>query len=228
MTKTASATASATRAHPMPFTRIELAVLGLVEGRLHVLLARRAEAPFAGRWALPGGVLRIDLDGNLDAAASRVMSERIGTPAARLSQLQSVGGPGRDPRAPWALSIVYRVLVRAEEAVTTAGKRVEALAWRPVDEAAADAALAFDHAALVGMAAAATRAEVEALVLPASLMPERFTLGELQGGCEQLLGRRLDKSSFRRRLAERALVTPLAGEMRGGAYRPAQVYRFAA
>ncbi|MFO0295554.1 MAG: NrtR DNA-binding winged helix domain-containing protein [Rhodospirillales bacterium] len=76
-------------------------------------------------------------------------------------------------------------------------------------------------------AVAATRAEVDALDLPAALLPESFTLGELQALCERLLSRRLDKSSFRRRIAERDLVAPVAGQMRTGANRPAQVYRLA-
>ena len=64
--------------HPMPFTRLEIAVMSIVDGRLQVLLARRAEAPHAGKWALPGGVLRVDLDRSLEAAAQRVMNERLG------------------------------------------------------------------------------------------------------------------------------------------------------
>ena len=60
---------TAIRKHAMPFTRVEVAVMALIDGGLQVLLARRAEAPHAGAWALPGGVLRIDLDGNLDDAA---------------------------------------------------------------------------------------------------------------------------------------------------------------
>jgi 8-oxo-dGTP diphosphatase len=211
--------------HPMPFTRLEIAVLGLVGGALHVLLARRAEAPYAGKWALPGGALRIDLDRSLDEAASRVMKERLGLELPYLRQLCAVGGPTRDPRAPWALSVVYRALVPAGAFEPSAGKRVEALAWRPVEVAIADGGLAFDHAALIGQAVGITRAEVEALELPLGFLPETFTLGELQSTCEQLLGRRLDKSSFRRRLGDRDLVEPVPGAMRGGAFRPAQLHR---
>ena len=219
------ATAAHAKRYPMPFTRLEIAVMSVVEGELQVLLARRAEAPHAGRWALPGGVLRIDLDASLDAAAQRVMRERIGVDAPFLQQLCAAGGPTRDPRAPWALSVVYRALVPEGRINPTAGKRVEALAWRRADDAMADRALAFDHAALVARAVAATRAEVEALDLPAGCLPEQFTLGELQATCEQLLGRRLDKSSFRRKLADRELVAPVEGEVRTGPNRPAQVYR---
>ncbi|MCU0259373.1 MAG: hypothetical protein MUF56_10185, partial [Solirubrobacteraceae bacterium] len=105
------------------------------------------------------------------------------------------------------------------------GKRLEALRWWPVDEAREAARPAFDHAALAEGAAAALRAEVDRLEIPFGFAPDAFTLGELQSLCESLLGRRLDKSSFRRRLDERALVEPLAGERRTGAFRPAQLYR---
>lgn len=214
--------------YPMPFTRLEIAVMSLVDGEMQVLLARRAEAPYAGKWALPGGVLRIDLDASLDAAARRVMRERLGLDLPFLRQLCAAGGPTRDPRAPWALSVVYRALVPAENVTPLAGKRIEALAWRRVDDAIADKGLAFDHSALVSRAVESTRAEVERLDLPVGFLPEQFTLGELQACCEQLLGRRLDKSSFRRRLADRQLVEPVEGAMRTGANRPAQIYRLRA
>ena len=209
----------------MPFTRLEIAVMSLVDGALHVLLARRAEEPHAGKWALPGGVLRIDLDRSLDTAAQRVMQERLGLDLPFLRQLCAVGGPTRDPRAPWALSVVYRALVPAEKLDPSAGKRIEALAWRRVEEAMEDKGLAFDRAALIRQAVVATRAEVDDLELPFGFLPEEFTLGELQSTCERLLGRRLDKSSFRRRLSERDILEPLAGATRGGPFRPAQLYR---
>ena len=214
--------------YPMPFTRLEIAVLSLVDGGLQVLLARRAEAPHAGRWALPGGVLRIDLDASLDAAAERVMHERLRLELPFLRQLCAAGGPTRDARAPWALSVVYRALVPADKVQPAAGKRIEALAWRPVDDAIADKALAFDHSLLVSRAVESTRAEVERLDLPVGFLPDLFTLGELQSTCEQLLGRRLDKSSFRRKLADRQLVEPVEGAMKTGANRPAQIYRLRA
>ena len=113
-----------------------------------------------------------------------------------LRQMCAVGGRTRDPRAPWALSVAYRGLADAAALDATPGKRLEAL-----------------------------RAEVDRLELPFGLLPQTFTLTEPQALCEALLGRRLDKSSFRRRLDERDLVEPVAGEMRTGAFRPAQLYR---
>lgn len=211
--------------HPMPFVRMELAVLSIVDERLSVLLGRRAQAPHAGHWALPGGVLRIDLDEDLEAAAQRVASERLGSALPFLRQLSAVGGRSRDPRAPWALSVVYRALLPVESLELLPGKRLEQLEWRPADEAAADPGLAFDHAALVGDAVAATRREIDGLDLPFGFLPAQFTLGELQACCEAILGHRLDKSSFRRRLDDRDLLEPVPGAMRTGAFRPAQLYR---
>lgn len=212
---------------PMPFTRLELCVLSLVDGELQVLLARRASEPYKGRWALPGGVLRIDLDATLDAGAQRVAQERLGTGIPALQQLCAVGRRFRDPRSTWALSVVYRAMCRAEDLELSAGKRVQALRWMPVEEAAEATELAFDHAEVIRQALKIVREETGQLVLPAGLLPRAFTLGELQQICEVLGGRRLDKSSFRRRLADRELVQPLEGELRRGANRPAQLYGLA-
>lgn len=218
---------TSTRApYEMPFTRLELAVLSLVDGRLAVLLGKRTQAPHAGRWALPGGVLRIDLDDDLEHAVQRTARERLGSELPFVRQLTTVGKKARDPRAPWSLAIVYRAMLPQDTFDPVAGKRLEALRWVSADEAAVDTQLAFDHAQLVQRAVDVTRTEAEQLVLPGGFLPASFTLGELQATCEQILGRPLDKSSFRRKLSDRDLVEPVLGEMRGGANRPAQVYRW--
>ena len=141
-----------------------------------------------------------------------------------LRHLTAVGGKLRDARAPWALSIAFRALLPIEAIDPKAGKRLEALRWVPVNEAMQDASLAFDHAMLIREATQATRHEIEQLELPFGFLPEMFTLGELQEICEQLLGRRLDKSSFRRRLDDRNIVEAVPGAMRTGAFRPAQLF----
>lgn len=209
----------------MPFTRIELCVMTLLEGGLAVLQGQRAQAPHKGKWALPGGVIRIDLDQDLDSAAQRVASERLGTTLPYLRQLLAVGNKTRDSRAPWALSIAYRALIPFEAIDPKAGKRLEALRWVPVDEAMKDPKLAFDHADLILAAVEATRSEINRLEFPFGFLPDTFTLGELQACCEAILGHRLDKSSFRRRLDERDLLVPIEGAMRTGAFRPAQLFR---
>jgi 8-oxo-dGTP diphosphatase len=212
------------KAHPMPFTRLELVCLSSVNDEIQVLLVKRAEAPYVGKWALPGGVLRIDLDASLDAGAKRVMKERLGIDRPDLQQLCAVGGAKRDPRAAWALSVVYRALVSSDALEAIPGKLIEALEWRPVSRAISDP-LAFDHAELVGQALEKTREQVEGMVLPLGLLSTEFTLSELQVACEHVLGHQLDKSSFRRKLKERDLVESVSGAMRSGPFRPAQLFR---
>lgn len=212
--------------YPMPFVRLELVVLAVKDGQLQVLLSHRKEAPYKGKWGLPGGVLRIDLDASLEAAAQRVAQERLSRPLPNLGQVAAVGGAKRDPRAPWAMSVVYRSMV-PPDLETEPGKRVQALTWRPTEDAIADENLAFDHAALVARAVEAARREVRELRYPAGWMPEEFTLGELQAVSEAVLGEALDKVTFRRRVDVAGVLVPVEGKMRtGGAHRPAQLMRF--
>lgn len=221
------ATASLKR-YPMPFVRMELAIFTVVEHSLHVLLVQRQEEPYAGQWALPGGVLRTDLDDTLDAAAQRVGQERLGVPLPWLRQQVVVGGAARDPRASWTLSVVYRGLVPVGALSPVAGKRVQGIRWVPAHIAAQDPTLAFDHSHLVADAVAAIKAEIDRLELPAGFLPDRFTLADLQRWCEALAGKKLDKSSFRRRLAAQGVVRPMEGVWESGkANRPAQLFELA-
>ena len=215
----------ASKIYPMPFTRIELVVLSVVDGGFAVLLGKREQDPFIGQWALPGGVVRIDLDSDLDSSAQRVAKERLGLNVPYLRHQCVVGGATRDPRAPWAISIVYRAYARHNEFMPAAGKRLDALRWSPVEEAIAEQNLAFDHCNLIQLAVTDARAEIDQLELPFEYLPDQFTLGELQATCENILGHRLDKSSFRRRIDDRGVIEPVHGEMRVGAFRPAQLFR---
>lgn len=213
--------------HPMPFVRVELAVLSVLDGALHVLLGQRTGEPFSGQWALPGGVLRIDLDADLESAAMRIASERLETQLPSVSQLCAVGDKLRDPRAPWALSVVYRSMLAADKLQATPGKRLDALRWVPTDVASLDDQLAFDHAGLIGKAARETRTEFDNLQFPSGFLSDAFTLSDLQTVSEAVLGRRLDKSSFRRRLSDRGCLQEVPGAMKTGTFRPAQLYRLA-
>ena len=212
--------------YDMPFTRVELILLALQDSQLQVLLAKRSEAPHKGRWAIPGGVLRIDMDQSLDGALRRVALERLNCIVPVPIQLCAVGGPKRDlERSTWALSVVYRASVDPLTFTVSAGKRIEQLKWFPISLIDQTREIAFDHSALVQKAVVQLRQDISELKYPEGLLPNEFTLGELQHLSELVLARRLDKSSFRRRIAERDLVEKIAGSMRTGANRPAQLYR---
>ena len=213
--------------YPMPLVRVEIVLQTLIQSRLSTLLIRRAEDPFKGLWALPGGVIRVDLDASLDASALRVLQERLHIAPDGLRQLTAIGSSGRDPRAPhaWGLSIVYRGMVPEGTVLPKAGKRIDEWSWFPVDELPAARRFAFDHGALVEQATLDTRTEFYDLHFPPGLIPPKFTLTELQKICEDVLGHRIDKSSFRRKLMDREIVTPIAGAIQSGLRnRPAALY----
>lgn len=210
--------------HPMPLVRLDLVVFRVALGALQVLLAKRQQAPFKGRLGLPGGVLRIDLDASLEAGAQRVALERLGTALPQVRQVLAVGGAKRDPRAPWAMTVVYRAVL-SDELPVRPGKRVQELVWVDAQHASQDATLAFDHQQLIGQAIAGLRAEVEALQFTPGFMPEEFTLPQLQARCEAVLGASLNKVTFRRRVEEAGILKEVSGKMIGGAHRPAQVWK---
>ncbi len=212
--------------HTMPFVRVELVLLSVAAGGLQVLLSHRKETPFKGKWGLPGGVLRIDLDASLEDAAQRVANERLNKTLPNLNQVAAVGGAKRDPRAPWAMSVVYRSLVQPD-IETSPGKRVRALAWRNVADVIRADDLAFDHVSLVVKAVEATRQEVREQRFQAGWLPSEFTLTELQALSEAVLASPLDKVTFRRRLEVSGIAKPLEGKTKMvGAHRPAQLYAF--
>lgn len=205
-----------------PIVTVDLAIFALIDGALGVLLVRRAEPPYAGRWALPGGFIHVDEDRSLDDAARRVLAQKAGVTAPYLEQLGAFGGPDRDPRG-WSVTLAYFALVDA--ATLNLPDKAPGLRWQAVSGGAMTASLAFDHGEIVTQAAARLRNKVEYTTLPVHLLPAEFTLTELQRVYEQLLGRTMDKSAFRKRIASVDFIEPIAGAMRHGSNRPAQLYR---
>jgi ADP-ribose pyrophosphatase YjhB (NUDIX family) len=207
-----------------PIATVDLAIFALAESGLKVLLMRRGAAPFAGNWALPGGWIHVDEDIDLEAAARRVLRDKTGVETPYLEQLQSVGNVSRDPRG-WSLSIAYVALISADEVRPGQAENANDVAWFPVADDGGAAELAFDHTEILASALTRLRNKVEYSTLPVHLLPARFTLSELQSVYERILGRRLDKSAFRKRIAEAAFVEPIPGELRRASNRPAQLYR---
>ncbi|MBS0642721.1 MAG: NUDIX domain-containing protein [Acetobacteraceae bacterium] len=206
-----------------PIASVDLVVLALSEHGLQVLLIRRQADPFRGAWALPGGWIHTDEDPDLDAAAARVSREKTGVETPYLEQLATFGSAGRDPRG-WSVSVGYVALLPADEVAGRAAESTDT-AWHAVTGDGVAVPLAFDHASILRAGLIRLRAKVEYTSLPVHLLPAGFTLGELQAVYERILGRRLDKSAFRKRIAEVDFVEPVPSAMRRGSNRPAQIYR---
>lgn len=210
--------------YPRPITTIDLAIFALAEDGLEVLTVRRAAEPFAGHWALPGGWIHVDEDVDLDAAARRILASKTGVRTPYLEQLQTFGTSARDPRG-WTVSVAYVALLSEDDARDCKRAGETEILWQAVGGDAVATPLAFDHADILAAALSRVRSKVEYSTLPAHLLPRAFTLGELQSVYERILGRKLDKSAFRKRIAEADFCEPIVGEMRRASNRPAQLFR---
>ena len=178
------------------------------------LTLRRPRAPFAGDWALPGTLVREEED--LEAAVLRILADGPGLPRPRhLEQLATFGAPDRDPRGR-VFSASYLALVPRPVEVR------ETAAWWPVEQ---PPALAFDHSMILHSAMERLRAKLSYSNVAYGLLPDTFTLSELQAVYEAVLGRALDKRNFRKKVLSLNLVTETEGQRRGP-HRPAQLYRF--
>ena len=197
---------------------VDTVVLTLRDGALHLLLVRRAHAPFEGVWALPGGYIHAQEDVDAQDSAARVLRDKVGITGAYLEQLATFSGPGRDPRG-WSVAIAYCALLPAER-LENLGSDVRLV---PVD---ALPALPFDHGEMVSAALARVRSKSLYSSLPVHLCGSTFTLPQLQQVYEYVLGESLNKVSFRRKMEELQLLEPVEGALHtGGAHRPAQLYR---
>jgi len=201
---------------PTILCTVDVVLLTLAQGTLHVALVRRDRAPFAGQFALPGGYIHAQEDVDAQASAVRVLRDKAGLESPYLEQLATFSGAVRDPRG-WSVAVAYCALVPAE-----------ALAASSVHLAPVDALppLPFDHRDIVRAAVERVRGKSQYSSLPVHLCAEPFTLPQLQAVYEAVLGEPLNKVSFRRKVEELAMLEPVPGALQtGGAHRPAQLYR---
>lgn len=207
---------------------VDIVILTVRDGVLHVLLVRRKADPFAGAWALPGGFKQPDE--SLDEAAARELAEETAVAApGHLSQFHSYGDPDRDPRTN-VVTVAY-LAVAAHIGEVAAGTDAEdARVWSVHDVLHGDIELAFDHSEILSDAIDVTARELEQTGLAPTFLGPTFTLGELQGVYEAVWGTPLDPANFRRSLGPHrtgGFVEPTGeraepGE-RGG--RPPELYR---
>lgn len=197
----------------------DVVVFSLREGTLHVLLIRRGEAPYRGRWALPGGFLKPDE--TLDDCAARELQEETGVSGCYLEQLYTFGALKRDPRER-VISVAYFALIRSDDVALRADTDAADAAWHAVK---ALPALGFDHAEIIDLARQRLAAKLEYSNIAFQFLPKRFTMREIHVVYEAVLGASMDRRNFyKKMLASGDLVD--TGEQRvEGAHRPAALYR---
>jgi 8-oxo-dGTP diphosphatase len=217
---------SSISAFPRALTSVDVVIFSADSGLLRVLLVQRPLSPgepFPGLWALPGGFIDTVKDPDLEHCAKRKLREKAGVEASYLEQLGSWGSAARDPRG-WSATHVYFALMSADDVELRPGGNASDTRWFPIDGHRVKEKLAFDHGEILKAAVTRLRSKVEYTSLPAFLMPYVFTLTELQKIYETLLGRPIEKKSFRTRVLATNLLEEVA-RRKEGANRPAQMYR---
>ncbi len=205
---------------------VDVVVLTMSEGRLHVLLVRRGVAPFEGMWAIPGGFKRPSE--TLDEAANRELAEETGVDGASLlSQFGAYGDPERDPRMN-VVTVGYLAVLREVGGVVAGTDAAEAALIPVSDALGGKVELAFDHAQIVRDAVERVRVDLELRGIATAFVGPTFTLAELRTVYEAVWGVHLDGANFRRSvLAEDGWVIPTGRRARPGSTggKPAELYR---
>ncbi|MDP3704023.1 MAG: NUDIX domain-containing protein, partial [Candidatus Omnitrophota bacterium] len=201
---------------------VDVVLFTIQAGVLKVLLVRRQQAPFRGAWALPGGI--VGAAESVDAAALRELQEETNIGNVYLEQLATIGEPGRDPRGR-VISVSYYALVNLQQFQLKARQRVTGADWFPVRRLPP---LAFDHRRIVDYALERLRNKTNYTTVCFQLLPRRFTLTELQGSYEVIMGRRLDKRNFRRKMLQLGILKETREFKASGRQRPARLYTFTA
>ena len=204
---------------------MDLVILAVREDELTVLLVRRPSQvgePYPGKWALPGGFIDTSRDHDLEACARRKLMEKTGVEAPYLEQVGSFGSVKRDPRG-WSATHVYFALVVSDDITPRPGGNAPDSRWFSVQGDGVREGLAFDHADILRASLARLRSKVEYTSLPTFLLPGEFTLTQLQKIYEVILGRTLEKKSFRTRVLAAEILEALPRKL-SGPNRPAQLY----
>jgi ADP-ribose pyrophosphatase YjhB (NUDIX family) len=214
--------AAATRAGrpaASPLVAVDVVIFTIAEAALQALLVEVKGGPFAGRWAFPGGL--VPVGEAPEVTATRELLAQTGIRDLYLEQLRTFGDPARDPHT-HVVSVAYFALVSAKGEAQGGNPKYARLAWFPVR---ALPSLAYDHNAIAQYALTRLQAKLEYTNIVYSLLPHEFTLGELQEIYEIILGRRLDRRNFRKKILAAGLLKALRRQRRGR-HRPAQLYAF--
>src|ERR671935_3010776 len=202
-----------------------------LEDAWQVLLVRRDEPAFAGKWSLPGVLARAEE--TFDAAARRALQTRAGLDARNwyLEQLGTFGDPGRDTRGR-VVSVAHVAVVGSDDLDLVRGSGIQSIDWVPVRGLPAET-LVFDHADMLRVAINRIQAKLRYSWVAFQLLPDRFTVSELRAAYSAILDpslERLNTSNFKKAFsalfASDTLVPVGQRASVGKVGRPGELYRF--
>lgn len=209
-----------TEAYVAPTLTVDAVLFRLNGAALEVLLTKRANDPFRGDWALPGGYCakgQTTLEA-LSAITKRKIGVDIETDLSYLEQLYTFDTVARDPRG-HAVSVTYLGCTKGLEPMAA----VQESLFYPVDKLPS---LAYDHDEIIHYARERLAAKLTYTNAAMGLLETKFTLSQLQTAYEAVLGRELDKRNFRKKFLSLGLIHETPDMWREGAHRPAKLYAF--
>ena len=199
---------------------VDCVVFGLDDESLKAMLIERAIKPFKGKWALPGGF--VNVGESLDDAAERELREETGLRQVFLEQLYTFGNPKRDPRE-HVVSVAYFALTNLEGHDVKADTDAANAAWFAVDDLPQ---LAFDHEAIVEAALDRLKGKVRYQPVGFELLPEKFTLTQMQKMYEMILEKEMDKRNFRKKVLKLGVLRDTNEVQKDVSHRAAKLYEF--
>lgn len=204
--------------YPHPAVTTDCVIFGFDGERLQVLLVERGIEPYKGKWAFPGGFLK--MDETAEEGALRELREETGLERAYIQQFHTFSDPHRDPRER-VITIAYYALVKIQE--VHGGDDAASARWFPLSEIPS---LAFDHDYILRMATQRLREEIHFQPVGFELLPEKFTLKELQALYEAILGISFDRRNFAKKMLYLEILTELDETVWPTPKREAKLYRF--
>ena len=200
----------------------DVVIFTIKDNKLQVLLVKRASEPFKGRWAIPGGFIR--LSENLDNAALRILKEKTAVQNIYLEQLYTFGDPLRYPNSR-VITCAYFALIRSDDLKLGFEKntQVTEVEWHKVYSLPQ---LAFDHKEIIEYSLKRMRERLEFCPIAFQLLPEKFTLTELQHSYELILAKKLDKRNFRKKMLSSNMLVETNEYTKSVSKRPAALYSF--
>ena len=205
--------------NPKFYVSVDCIIFGFDEGELKLLLLKRNFEPAMGKWSLMGGF--VQEDESVDAAAKRVLAELTGLENVYMEQVGTFGDLERDP-GERVISVAYYALVNVNEYDRELVQQHNAH-WTKIDELPQ---LIFDHPIMISKARELMKHKASYNPIGFNLLPEFFTLTQLQNLYEAIYGEPMDKRNFRKRVAEMDFIEKTDLIDKSGSRRGAYLYKF--
>lgn len=204
--------------YPHPAVTTDCVIFGFDGNQLKVLLIKRGREPWKGNWAFPGGFL--NPDESAEVGAVRELKEETGFTAEYIEQFHTYSNPERDPRER-VITIAYLALVKISD--VKGGDDAAEADWFPIDQLPH---LAFDHDVILRDALTRLRERIHFHPIGYELLPEKFTLRELQNLYEAVLGIKFDRRNFAKKMLHLDILTPLEETVWPTPKREANLFKF--